>query len=113
MSKSTVGTAEETKKRIDAAKAAEGLKKEATGEVIEPVDITVDVNGEEMTFSCPPSIEDAPADVIFHMEDEKPMKAFRVLLGEENLGRMRNAGARVKDFTHFIEAWTEEVGLGK
>lgn len=113
MAKSTVGTADETKKHIEAAKSAEGLKKEATGEVIEPVDITIDVNGEEMTFSCPPSIEDAPADVIFHMEDEKPMKAFRTLLGETDMNRMRAAGARVRDFTAFIEAWTDEVGLGK
>lgn len=98
---------------LDAAKAAEGIKKEVTGEEIETVDVTITVLGEEMTFTAPASMEDAPADVIFHMEDEKPMKAFRTLLGEDEYGRLRAAGARVRDFTAFIEAWTDEVGLGK
>ena len=98
---------------LDAVKAAEGIKKEVTGEAIDTVDITINVRGEEMTFTAPASMEDAPADVIFHMEDEKPMKAFRTLLGEGEYGRLRDAGARVKDFTNFIEAWTDEVGLGK
>ena len=113
MAKNQLGTSEETKKRMDAAKAAEGLKKEATGEVIEPIDLTVEVQGEDMTFSVPGSIEDAPADVIFYMEDEKPMKAFRTLLCEDEFRRMRAVGATVRDFTRFIEAWTEETGLGK
>ena len=98
---------------LDAVKAAEGIKKDVTGEAIDPVDITINVRGEEMTFTAPASMADAPSDVIFHMEDEKPMKAFRTLLGEDEYGRLRAAGARVRDFTAFIEAWTEEVGLGK
>lgn len=109
----TASHTEETKKNIAVAKAAEGLKKEATGQVADPIEVTVEVQGEDMVFTVPGSIEDAPADVLFYMEDEKPMKAFRTLLGEEEYNRMRAAKATGRDFTRFIEIWVEEVGLGK
>ena len=104
---------EDSKNTLDAAKNAEPLKKEVTGEEIDTVDIAIEVRGKELTFTCPASIEDAPADVAFHLEDEKPLKAFRTLLGEDSMNEMRRAGATVKDFGNFVETWTEAVGLGK
>lgn len=113
--KKTTGTAstEETGKSQDAAKKAAAMKREVTGADIETIDVSVTVRGEDLSFTCPASIEDAPMDVGFHLEDEKPLKAFRLLLGDEAVERMRTAGATMRNFGEFIEAWTDAVGLGK
>ena len=98
--------------KAQAARANAALKAEAEGEAKEPIDLTIKVNGEDVTFTVPASIEDASVDVLFNLEDEKPLAAFRALLGEEGVQRMREAGATGRDFTRFISEWTEAAGLG-
>ena len=105
-------TTSTSKKNIAAAAKADAVKAEATGERVEPIDVVVNINGEDVTLQCPPSIEDAPIDVVLFIEEEKPISAFKALAGAEGMQELRNAGATVKDFTAFIEAWQEAAGLG-
>ncbi|RAV34924.1 hypothetical protein [Corynebacterium heidelbergense] len=100
------------KKTVKAANEAKALVREATGDYPDPIDVTFEVRGQEVTVQCPPTIEDAPFEVPMLIEDEKPMKAFMLMAGDEGRQRMREAGATVKDFTRFIEAWQEAAGLG-
>lgn len=100
------------KKTVKAAAEAKALVDEATGVKADPIDVTFEVQGKEVTVQCPPTIEDAPFEVPMLIEDEKPMKAFVLMVGDDGVDKMRAAGATVKDFTKFIEAWQEAAGLG-
>jgi hypothetical protein len=76
------------------------------------IDVTLEVQGKELTFTCPASAEDAPMDFLLAMEAEKPLTAFAELLGAEGMAEMRAAGARVSDFSNFVMAWKGAAGLG-
>lgn len=76
------------------------------------VEITVEVRGKEYTLTCPASFEDADPDALLYIEQEKPMSAFRELIGEAQWRRMKGAGWTARAFQAFVEKWQEEVGLG-
>lgn len=76
------------------------------------VEITVEVRGKEITVTAPAAFEDADPDALLYIEQEKPMSAFRELIGEGQWRRMKGAGWTARHFQKFVEQWQAEVGLG-
>lgn len=104
----------EAKKDLGKQTAAKlsGVEAEAAGDAPSTVDITVEIRGKEFTLTCPAAFEDADPDALLYIEQEKPMSAFRELIGEGQWRRMKGAGWTARQFQSFVEQWQKEVGLG-
>lgn len=102
------GTAETQKIASEMSPAA--VETVASG--IETVEVSIEVRGKSLSFECPGRAEDVPFDFFLKMEEEKPLSAFAVMLGDQGLAKMRRAGATQEDFNQFVTKWTEVTGLG-
>lgn len=104
----------EEKKDLGKATATKlaGAEAEASDDAPTTVDITVEVRGKKYTVTCPAAFEDADPDALLYIEQEKPMSAFRELIGEAQWRRMKGAGWTARQFQEFVERWQKEVGLG-
>ena len=108
----------EAKKDLGKATAAKlsGAEAETANEAGDDapatVEITVDVRGKAITVTAPAAFEDADPDALLYIEQEKPMSAFRELIGEAQWRRMKGAGWTARHFQSFVEQWQSEVGLG-
>lgn len=104
----------EAKKDLGKATASKlsGAETEVSEDAPSTVDITVEVRGKEITVTAPAAFEDADPDALLYIEQEKPMSAFRELIGEGQWRRMKSAGWTARHFQSFVEQWQAEVGLG-
>lgn len=107
----------EAKKDLGKATAAklsgaEDEVKTETDDSPTTVEITVEVRGKAITVTAPAAFEDADPDALLYIEQEKPMSAFRELIGEGQWRRMKGAGWTARHFQAFVEQWQAEVGLG-
>lgn len=109
----------EAKKDLGKATATKlaGVEAEAASDVDTDdapptVEITVEVRGKSLTVTAPAAFEDADPDALLYIEQEKPMSAFRELIGEGQWRRMKGAGWTARHFQSFVEQWQQEVGLG-
>ncbi|MDT9411307.1 hypothetical protein [Corynebacterium rouxii] len=84
---------------------------EATGDNIT---FEVEVKDKKITLTAPASLDDAPVATAIAWEEEKFVKAFSLILGPQQMQKLTNAGATVRDFTEVImPAYTEATGLGE
>lgn len=104
----------EAKKDLGKATASKlaGAEAEVSDEAPTTVEITVEVRGKDITVTAPAAFEDADPDALLYIEQEKPMSAFRELIGEGQWRRMKGAGWTARHFQSFVEQWQKEVGLG-
>ena len=77
-------------------------------EAVEDYSVTVTFKNE--TFTLPSEMDDADADVLIYIEEERPSLALRALLGDEQFAKYRALKPKVKDHGDFIEKCFEALG---
>jgi hypothetical protein len=70
--------------------------------------VTVEFNGE--TFKLPLGLNEADADVLIYIEEEKPSLALKALLGEDQFAKYRATRPTVKQHGDFIGKCFEALG---
>ncbi|MBH5296195.1 hypothetical protein [Corynebacterium ulcerans] len=80
----------------------------------ENIEFEVEVKGKKIALTAPASLDDAPVETAIAWEEEKFVKAFSLILGPQQMQKLINAGATVRDFTESVmPAYTEATGLGE
>lgn len=99
----------------DLAKATAGKLSGAEAETVEDSStmvLEVEVRGTKVELTVPASFEDADPDVLLNMECDRPMSAFRELIGEAQWRRLKSLGWNARAFREVVETWQERAGLG-
>lgn len=76
------------------------------------VELDVSIRGTDVKITVPATFDDADPDVLLFMEQDKPMSAFRELIGEGQWRRLKALGWDSRSFREVIEMWQERAGVG-
>jgi len=87
---------------------------QAEVEGFEKIHFTVTIRNKEIELETVADLMDAPVEVSEAFEQNKPLAAFRALLGELQYSKLKAVGVTTREFLEIIlPAWQEATGLGE
>lgn len=104
-------------KTIAVAKAAgDAIAREADETGTDRVDITITIAGEDITVDAPASVDSCHWRVPLLMQEgtnTSMAKAILLILGKDGCDQLDDAGAKFEDLNHFLDKWSEAIGMGE